>query len=485
VIPVVVVLMWQSDATARLGLNQSFLASISDLGNGALVTGAEASLEARAQGPRSAYGVHTRGLYGRVLNLSTGTGPSAPADNLSAQVSGDAGFQITPRLRLSLDTQNYLANRFGVRATDELAARDPFLYGDRFEYLTGGGLGLYANTSRRSTLRVTTGYAQTGALAATSPEAVGVDTHGARGSVAYAFDVGPNDTLTPELRYAFTHFYHAIYGPAPAMPPSNVERGSAPRSLYAVALERGPADIHAVTALVGETHAFGRRTLGEASLGVTAATPPPILHTSGAVFAPEVRLSLRYFGPRYRMHAAYDFEYASLGPRIGFGSQHQGLFEISFRPVRGSRYRDLQITGLGRAGFGSAQVALRPSRSPNPMSPSAATGTLNTATVAAGGRIDYPIRRGLSALGALDLQFVRGWFGPPSGVPSSAHLQTVVTLGIAGVLSTDRERTVLRDPGVEEEEDRRRQRRDLAPIEASPRPVEAAPSKEPIDEPYQ
>jgi hypothetical protein len=465
-----VVLMWQSDATARLALTQGLLASISDFGVGALVTGGEAAFDARAEGPRDAYGVQARGLYGRALNFSAQGESSAPADNLSAQVGGDVSFQITPRLRFSLDTQNYLASRFGVRAVDELAARDPFIDGNRLEYTTGAGLGLHASTSRRSTFRASAGYTQAGALAASAPEALGVDAHATRGSVALAYDLGPNDTITPELRYAFTHFYHAIYGPLPG-------------STAGVQIERGPADIHAVTALVEETHAFGPRLLGGASLGVTAATPPPILPTRGAIFAPEARLSLRYFAPRYRLHAAYGFEYTSLGPRVGFGNQHQGLFEISFRPVRGSRYRDLQIVGIGRAAFGSAPVALNPPQRGGSMPPRATTGTLNTTSVAAGGRIDYPLRRGLSVLGAVDLQFLRGQFDPPPpGGSAPARFQTVVTLGIAGVLSTDPERTVLRDPGEQEEEDRLRQRGEMPPMQRSPRPAEDTPAQKASDE---
>jgi hypothetical protein len=469
--------MWQSDATVRVALEQSVQASVTPFGAGALVPGGEAAFEASTFDPRSAYGIRARGLYGLVLSLPGSGNTAEPAHNLSAEASADAGYQITPRLRLTLDTQSYLANRFGVRATDELAARDPFLEGSRLEYTIGAGPGLYATTSRRSTVRASFGYAQAGALAASSQDAVGVDTHTARGSLAEGYDLGPNDTITPELRYTFTHFYHALYGvgqgSAPAVPAgmgqgaastasSGTDQGSASVAPSDIALVRGPADIHTATALVGETHTFGRRLLATASFGMTVATPPPMLHSTAPVFAPEAHLSMSHFAQRSRITATYSYAYTSLGPRIGFGSQHNGTLEMSLRPVRGAKYRDFMLHGIGRAAFGSAPVAANPELGPGPPP----EGTLSTTTAAAGARVEYPLRRGLVMLGGFDLQFTHGVFDPEPAAGSPApRLVMIATLGIAGTFSTDPNRTVLRDPDDEEDDARRKQRGEPASTE--------------------
>src|SRR5262249_20896135 len=113
------------DLTVRLAAEQSAQLSLTDAAGSALVTGGEASLNVRALGPESAYGLRARGLYGRSFSMAKGAQPGT--DSLSAELSADAGVHLAPRLSLSLSTQAYLANRFGVRATDALAARDPFL----------------------------------------------------------------------------------------------------------------------------------------------------------------------------------------------------------------------------------------------------------------------------------------------------------------------------------------------------------------------
>ena len=253
-------LLWPSDVTVRLAAEQGAQVGVTDVAASAFFTGGEGTLLARASGPESAYGLRARGLYGRMWSLSDGA--SAPLDTLSAELSGDVGVHLTPHLSLSLSTQSYLANRFGVRATDALAARDPFLFGSRLEYTTSAEGGLFATLSPRSTFHLSGGYAQAGGLAAALPDAVGVDTHAPWGSLGLFYELGPRDTLSPELRYSFTHFYHALYD----------------RDLH-----RGPADIHALTATLGETRAISRRLLGTARLGFTVATPPPILGSSAPI----------------------------------------------------------------------------------------------------------------------------------------------------------------------------------------------------------
>ncbi len=97
-----------------------------------------------------------------------------------------------------------------MRADTQLIELDPFLFAQRLEYAAGGDLSLSVGPSRRAGLTLLGGYLQAGALAADSPAAVGVDTHEAHGGASYSFDLGPRDALTPEVRYAYTHYYHAL-----------------------------------------------------------------------------------------------------------------------------------------------------------------------------------------------------------------------------------------------------------------------------------
>ena len=480
-----VIALWQSDATVRAALEQSAQASLTRVGTGALLTGAEISADVQAVAPTAAYALGARGLYTRALTFS---GPGAlvfPANNGAGELFGDATFQIAPRVRLVVGTQDYITTRYGIRASDALALADPFFYANRVEYSIGGDVSLLATTSPRGALRVSGGYTQQGGLFAAAPgsttgesptpgepssvtdpifaSTTGVDAHVIRASVAESYDLTRRDRVTPELRYVYTHYYHALGG----VPTTQVQ--TIGPFIF------GEADIHAATALFGEAHTFGRRWIGQVTAGVTTATPPPILRSglvalppqglgyisSSVVVAPELRLAMSYAAPRYRASAGYTYAYASLGPRIGYGLAHSGLAELSFRPVRGAKYRDLLMAATARATFGAAPVAPTPE---NPMNMPGGTGLsptslsiLRTSSVAAGGRVEYPIRRGLVALASVDVQYVTGTYEPAplTGSPGS-QLLTLAVVGIAGTLSTDPSRTVARDPEIEDIDARRR-----------------------------
>lgn len=480
-----VIALWQSDATVRAALEQSAQASLTRVGTGTLLTGGEVSADVQGIAPTAAYALGVRGLYTRALTFS---GPGAlvfPANNGAGELFGDATFQLAPRVRLVIGTQDYITTRYGIRASDALALADPFFYANRVEYSIGGDASLLAITSPRGALRVSGGYTQQGGLFAAAPgsttgespapgepssttdpifaSTTGVDAHVVRASVAESYDLTRRDRVTPELRYVYTHYYHALGG----VPTTQVQ--TIGPFIF------GEADIHAATALFGEAHTFGRRWIGQVTAGVTTATPPPILRSglvalppqglgyvsSSVVVAPELRLAMSYAAPRYRASAGYTYAYASLGPRIGYGLSHSGLAEVSFRPVRGAKYRDLLMAATARATFGAAPVAPTPA---NPMSMPGGTGLsptslsiLRTSSVAAGGRVEYPIRRGLVALASVDVQYVNSTYEPtpPAGAPVS-QLLTLAVVGVAGTLSTDPSRTVARDPEIEDIDARRR-----------------------------
>jgi hypothetical protein len=480
-----VIALWPSDATVHAALEQRAQASLTRVGTGALLTGGEVSADLQSVAPMAAYGLGVRGLYTRAVAFS---GPGAavfPVNNGSGALFGGAAFQLAPRVRLVFGTQNYITTRYGIRANDAIALADPYFFANRVEYSLGGDASLLAITSPRGALRVSGGYTQQGGLVASAPgsaagevlpgepslasdpifaSTTGVDAHVARESLAQSYALTLRDRITPELRYVYTHYYHALAG----VPTPTQAQGVGP-------FIAGEADIHAATALFGEAHAFGRRWIGQVTAGVTTATPPPILRSglvalppqglgyvsSRVVIAPELRLAMSYAAPRYRASAGYTYAYASLGPRIGYGLIHSGLAEVSFRPVPGATFRDLLVAATARATFGAAPVAPTPA---NPMTMPGGTrrretslGVLRTTSIAAGGRVEYPIRRGLVALVSVDVQYVNGVYdpAPEAGSPGS-QLLTLAVVGIAGTLSTDPRRTAARDPAAEDIDARRR-----------------------------
>ncbi|WP_437603401.1 hypothetical protein [Sorangium sp. So ce590] len=428
--------MWDSDVTARAVVEQSVASNVADVGSGALMAGVGGSVEGSLRGERSRYGFSVDGSYERVFRISLDAARSSPSDSVSARLGGGAGWALSPRADLSMATAGYLATRLGVRAADALATRDPFLSGNRLQYTLSGGPTLSITTSRRSAARLDVGYEQAGALSADDPAAVGIDAHTGRAQVSTAIELGALDTLTPELRYELTQYHHALLD---------------------TELTRGEARVHAGVALLSASHELTRNASTRIEGGVTVASPPPVLSSRDAVVAPTARVGLTYVQERYRLTAGYAYAYTSLGPRIGFGHEHEASLEASFRPARGGATRDLLVTGVARFATGSAPVAANPPLHLAPGAPAPSReGSLSTTTALAGAEIAYPLARGIALRGGVDLEYVRAALDPaPSAGEAGGSLRSIVMAGISGTLSTDRRRTVRRDPDSAWDDERR------------------------------
>ncbi len=185
----------------------------------------------------------------------------------------------------------------------------------------------------------------------------------------------------------------------------------------------------------------------------------PFLAARLPVIAPDVGLSLRWTGRRARVTARYTYAYASLGPRIGYGQQHAAKLRVDVRPVDGARRRDLLVHGTLRFAHGAAPLAADPDVTVLPgMAPFVPTsGKLTSTTLAAGARVDVPILRGLAFTTGTDLIFAHGVVDPaPPGGGDHVGITALLTVGLAVTLSTDKRRTVTRDPAAEQEDDARR-----------------------------
>jgi hypothetical protein len=423
---------WETDATLRAAIQQSVQVSLSEPGAGAVLAGGEVDGDLRARGPRTLYTAELHARYARAFDVSLDGGAGAPADDLDADTALSASWMLTPGASLDADAQGSLATSYGVRAETRLIELDPFLFGQRLEYAAGGDLAYTVDTSARTSASVEGGYLQAGALAADVARAVGVDTHEGHVASSISVDVGPRDTVAPELRYTYTHFENALLD---------------------TDLHRGPADVHEVSLTTAASHEIARGFFGTAMAGVSVGTPMPILGSHRAVIAPDLAFALRWTGRRARATARYTYAYTSLGPRIGYGQQHGARLRIDVRPREGSRYRDLALRGTLRFAYGGAPLAADPDVNVPGLPPARPTkGTLTTTTLAAGLRVDVPVARGIAVTGGLDLTFVRGVIAPPPPDDTGrAQVTAMLTLGLAGTVSTDKRRTVTRDPEADHE----------------------------------
>jgi hypothetical protein len=447
--------IWETDVTVRAAIEQSVQASATSLGSGAVLPGGELDVDAKAAGPRAFYTAALHAEYARAFDVALGGGAGSPTGDLDADASLDGTWTLSPWTTLSLTAQSSLATTDGMRADTQLIELDPFLFGWRLEYAAGGDLSLSLDPWQRAGITVEAGYLQAGALAADSPTAVGVDTHEGHADASYSWDLGPHDTLTPELLYTYTHYYDALLGPA---------RGTAPHSGDdGTDFRRGAADIHTVALTASASHEIARGFRGTATAGASVGTPMPLLgwqsRSRSAVIAPDARLSLRWTGRRARVNARYAYTYTSLGPRIGYGQQHSVTIRLDVRPREGARYRDLALRGTLRFAHGAAPLAGDEAtlHVPGMPPPLPASGTLTTTTLAAGTRVDVPLVRGLAFTAGVDLRVVRGTLdAPPVRSATQSEIRGIFTLGLAATVSTDKNRTVTRDPEAEQEDAARR-----------------------------
>jgi hypothetical protein len=467
-----------TDVTLRAALEQGAQMSLTQPGTGAVMPGGELWLDAREESPRAVYTAELYGMDARVFNFAIGGAPDPPEDDIEADVTLSATWIPSPTSTLSLDAHGDLATSWGVRADTALLDLDPFLFGRRLEYDVGPDLSYSLAAWPRGTFNLDAGYEQAGALAADTPAAVGIDTHDVHGGVSFGRDLGPGDTITPELRYEYTHYDHALLGGAVtssgpvSLAPAPVA-GDAAIDAYA----RGPADVHAVSLTTAWAHEVGRAWRTTASGGVTVGSPMPGLGSSHVVVAPKAGASLRWTGRRTFVTARYAYAYTSLGPRIGYGQEHTATIHVVMQPADGARLRDLVVTGIGRFSHGGAPLAADPeSLLPGepPLPPNA---KLTTTTAAGALMVEYPIRRGLAFTSRFDLVFVDGVVDPPAPAwGGAAELTATLTLGIAFTVSTDKRRTVRRDAQDEADQALRRElrpydRTDPAPATAHDEPA--------------
>lgn len=429
----ILVALWQTDATLQGALEEQVQTSFVGAGAGALLTGADLAFDASATGASTTWGLRAGGRYAHALGFSYAEGAEAPTSNGSFHLAGTGSWQVTPRAQIGVDAQGSIASRFGLRVIDGPTLLDPFQVGNRLTYQLGGGASLFASVGKQGSLRLSSGYAQEGGLAADFAQAVGLDARTVRGEIGWGWDLGPSDTLVPELRIVQTHFEHALLD---------------------VDLHRGRADTTAVTARVGDTHVFSRRLTLDASVGATLARSRVLEPAATSVAAaPEAHVGLSWVGRSARATGSYTLGFASLGPRLAYGQQHALLAELSLRPVSGAMWRDLLVHATARFTHGAAEVAVP--AAPESGAP-AGRGWLTTTTAAVGALVEVPLLRAVSLRGGFDLQLARGAVDPaPVGGSPGLQLQAVALIGIAGTLSTDPGRTVRKDP-LEEEQARER-----------------------------
>jgi hypothetical protein len=422
--------LWETDATVRGAVLESAQVSLTSAGAATILSGGQLDVDARAASPRSVYTAEAHARYARAFDVVLGGGAGPPSDDFSGDASLTGTWTLTPRTSLLLDLEGSLATTFGVGAETRLLELDPLLFAQRLEYAAGPTLSLSLAPTPRIGLTLEAGYAQEGAIAADTAGAVGVDSHEGHAAVSPSFDLDARTTLAPELRYTRVHYDHALLD---------------------VDLHRGPADVDEVALTAALSRELSRELVGTATAGVSVSTPMPMLDARAPVVAPDVGVKLRWIGRRARVTARYGYAYTSLGPRVGFGQQHHGLVRLDVQPKDGADARDLVVHGTLRFARGAAPLAADPA----PIVPGEphwmpAGGTLATTTLAAGARVDVPLPmfRGFAFTTGFDLTFARARVdpAPPTGEPHPVVTATL-TIGLAATVSTDKHRTVARDPG--------------------------------------
>jgi hypothetical protein len=459
----------ESDVTLRAGADIAYVESATELATSSIMQALNAELRGRSISQGGMYSFSLGGTYARLSELTIGGGSAPATNNFAGTAGGHLAWYVSPGTQIFLDSTGFAANRLAIRAENLLAARDPFLQ-DRVEYALDTQLGWSEMIARSTVLRMTGGYVGAGGLASSEAEAVGPDLHGAKASLSATHEITTRDYVIPELRFTYTHYYHALLD---------------------TALDRGPYSVATGTAALGVTHVLSRRLLAGVTGGATVATPPPILGSTKPIVAPEARVQVTYGSSRYRALASYSYAYTSLGPRIGFGQVHTGTLELRLRPLAGSAWRDVELRGIGNVAYGSAPVAEALLTLPTGALPPDETGKITTFTVAAGAHLDVPIVKGVLFTSGFDLEFVHASLDPPPqfGNPGPMLMQ-VMSVGIVAILSTDRRELYRRDPDADADAERGGAPvdRDVdatmmgRPQPGAPRPTEdAAPPPAPID----
>ncbi|MDI1445244.1 hypothetical protein [Polyangium sp. 6x1] len=419
-----------TDTTAAVTVEQSAVTGITPGGGyGLALTSVDGAVRVVSRAARSGFLLDLSGRYGRALAATEGA--MSPEDIAGTAVTR-LDFVISPRTAFSFSADGLLASRLGLRATNDLTARDPFLQG-RVIYTIGSRLGFSATLSPRSSARFEAGYTQAGAVAADHPDAVGLDSHAVQGSATFSWLAGRRFRLGPIVRGSYTHFEHALLD---------------------VDLTRGPADISTVSGLASATFEISRQIRGSAAFGMTVASPPTFLKDeSSGVIAPDARIDARYAGRGYGVVGTYSFSYSSLGPRIGFGAQHGAGLELWTRPRGGRDFRSVIARGILRFRHGEAPLATQP-RLGLPAGTPLPTGKFVTTAVAAGGSLGLPLATGILLTGGVDLELISMRFEPDPTGASAPTFRTMVTVAVSAIGSTDPMRRVPRDPDLQDQDAR-------------------------------
>lgn len=389
-----------------------------------VLAAAEASSWMRLVQPRSSFSLDMSGRYGQAL---VATGMKSPPRDLFARGRGRLDIVSSPRTNLVFLSDGFVASRIGLRATDELAVRDPFSVNRVLDGWSAQS-SLFGRINARAFVHFDVRYGQAGAIAADLPAAVGIDTHAVTISAATAFQWSRRLSAGPTTRMNWTHFNHA---------------------LVATDLTRGSADVTTLSLLGFTRYDFTPRTRTSVVAGLTMASAQPGAKDVRTIVYPDARFEIRSVGRRVGGTAAFSFAYQSLGPRIGFGTDYSGLIDAWIRPFRGGQRRDVLAHAVMRARWARALLPAGDSSSQTNM------GRLTTTALACGFSLTGPMRLGWSVNAGVDVEFVTTHIDPaPSRGDPPESFRALFTVALLASASPDRGRLLPRDPLVPLYDDR-------------------------------
>ncbi|HRI67038.1 MAG TPA: hypothetical protein PK156_22490 [Polyangium sp.] len=410
----------QVDATVTLAPTASAVTGTTGTNHFNMALAAvEGSSWLRVVRPRSSCTIDLSGHYGLAL---FSTGLKSPPRDLSVRARTRFDLVSSPRTNFVFLADGYIASRIGLRATDDLAVRDPFSVS---RVLDGWSVqsSFFGRLVPRASLHLDLRYAQTGAVTADLPTAVGIDTHAVMFSASTAFQWSRRVSGGPVARLGWTHFNHALVD---------------------TNLTRGIAEVNSLSVTGFLRYDATPRTRASVVAGATIASAPPGAKDLRTITSPEVRLEIRALGRRIGGTGSVALGYQSVGPRIGFGMDYSGSLEMWMRPFRGGGHRDVLVHGVTRARLARALI---PNASANVADSPTKMGRLETTAMACGVSLTGPIRLGWSINIGLDFEYVMTHIDPVPlrGDPPEAF-RALVTLGLVASSSTDRNRLLPRDP---------------------------------------
>lgn len=383
---------------------------------------ADASLWMRIMRPQTTTTFDVSGHYGRAIFVSS---TQTPPQDIASRARARMDFIATPRVNLVLSSDGFISSRIGLRASDELVLRDPFLAN---RVLDGWSTqaSVFARASPISSLRFDVRYAQMGAIAADVPSAVGIDTHAVTATAAASMQVTRRVLAGPVVRLGFTHFNHALLD---------------------VNFTRGSADVTTASVLGFARIDMTPRLRVSLTAGATLASAPPGVKDIKTIASPDVRLECRSIGKRVGAMVALSFGYQSVGPRIGFGTDYSALVDVWVRPFRGAARRDVYVHGIAR--MRAARTLLSSSAGEN------APGHVSTRAGALGIAMSQVHALGWSSTAGVDMEIVSARVEPePLRGDPPVSFRVLFSVGLVASTSTDRGRRLARDPLLQVQDER-------------------------------